>query len=1503
MENLKLLRGRPRRLTDREAMEIATDSGNHQSIICPCCGSGSGEHGTGLFRNTDEKKQHMLHCASCKKTFAYDVQYLNRIYGGKKGTPLEIHENINFYKTFKYLKEIRGIDEDILTRFLFSDGDEYRCFIYGYDDNGIKHKQELVYDVSTNELHKYFDKNDSNFFYTEIIVDTESDVFFVVESVTNALSIASLGFNSVVIYTATNIDKFVLSYILTKKKLNKTILCLDFDKMAVMEKYETLNYRIFDFSRFEEFLDNSKLDINDLFLQCKEKLSNYLNELKNAKIEKETNTELACEEIENLIDLTKNNCVIIPTGAGKTHFITKQLKQDKNAISFHPTIENVDEMAEQGVNTITHDGEKYESSEVGQSMCYARPKLELDNETYEIKSYIGGTEEELREKNAYCDEVDKSLEKINIPIIRMFRLKEKKFINQSDKKRAYMPSIYHDNGKILSDIQEKGYIYYIDFYFEKNRDCNYIDLKRKILIGDKEFTLSELIDPKSYTRDRNHKCNEYYLPLPPLKIYERKNSNDSFDNLAKDRHSYFLNNSNYFTDLEAYINWILEFLYNAEIHATFPEVYDENGNIRPVEFEEFQVLSKNPDTKWANVKNHSEWFSIKICGISTQVLQRILFNSKTCQMFTASENVIVTDLLTELGKHYNFGIKRSRTNYLINVLFNIYFCSKAIGIKELKKWAVQLEERGEKMVVVCKNKDTAKKRAIECSKFINTACTKESNLITFDYENSNGLITFSYPDSPFMRGSNKFRDVKYCLIDSEIFFPINSVGWYNHPSDEMALENGLALLLQVLGRLCRANKDGNKMLKKIGLYNFNNNDEYNILMAQTIAKELQKLKIEYDFKNALTKEALLTCFFSNDLRLVELHVESVDFEELHRKKAEEAQVGVPPNEIKKERFFEKYYEVPDSELVFFDTEVYKNLFILVTKRHADKNCKAYVNPPLKVLEEIIHPFCKYWIGYNNNFYDNLILYKLKKLLKSNQNYSVIMPELKNFSDGIINKYDKSIEYGKITTYLDFYKLCPKDKSLSKLKYEINYPCLETPYSFDVDIQPEQKDECVNYCVNDVLGLEYAFFQPQYYQKYLAHKNLCKMVDIQVSNSTNTTTGVLIFGHTSNLWRKSQLKLPNITEYMQNIPGYEKAKFEVIPGETNITGRFINGNTSYDINRGGENKCTPGYYENVVSLDVDSMYVTTFINTGYFGDFTDKIRKLRDVRLALKRKNLNDVFKTYKEFGEFIVNEKIDFKLASDMLKLCLNSLYGLSSANFDNFMRLDNNETNLIANLGNIMMNELYNECIANGYKVVHIKTDGIKIANCTDEMIQFCVNFAKMWGYNFSIDEKYSKFIIIDKSNYIGVTENEKISSRGEFFNNNWLQPYMNNSFDFNTASVILQVKIGSIINHTKNNAHVGKCIRVYPCINGDEYFKIMPNKEKFDCIADTKKPGRGVHDVFKFEPYDKFDINKLDRTYYDLLYQKIISKIASSRVLNIDKKEADNLLRSFFARKRLVF
>lgn len=1506
MDSIKISRGRPRRLTNSEASDTATDSGGHMSIICPCCGSGSGEHGTGLFRNTDEKKQHMLHCSNCKKTFTYDVQYLNRIYGGRKGTPLEIHENINFYKTFKYLKEIRGIDEKILTQFLFSDGDEYRCFIYGYDDNGIKHRQELVYDVSINKLIKKFDKNDSNFFYTELVVDNASDVFFVVESVVNGLSLASLGFNSVVIFTATNIEKFAMSYILSKRNLSNTILCLDFDKNSIMQKYETLNYRIFDFSQFETFLDNPKIDINDLFLNCKDRLFHYLNDLKNNKIVQQTNTELACEDIEKIIDLNKNNCVIIPTGAGKTYYITTQLKKDKNAISFHPTIENVDEMGEAGINTITQNGEKYENAEAGQSMCFARVALNLEKESYEVKSYSGGGEERIKDKNCYLDEVDESIKKIVIPFIRMYRLKIKKFSNNTADRRVYMPTITHDNEKIKKDIQEDGLAYSIDFYYENYKDCqfinllNYDDSKNYILIGDKYYHFCDLINPKNFTRDKNEKCNEYYLELPQPNFFIKKNQNDSFDEYVKYKHSRFLDNSNYYTDLETFINWHYQFLFMPEIHVTFPEVIDENGNIKPLSWDEFREAIKNPATRFINEKNHSEWFCVKLVGISTQVLQRIAFNAKTIQMFTATDNKLKTKILTDLGSIYNFEIKRYKNNYFINVFFKIYFLKQTIGKIEIKKWASELEQRGEKLLIVTRTKEKAQKKALECSKFINTACTLESKMLFYECENSTARIIFSYPDSPFMRGSNKFRDVKYCLIDSEIFFPINSIGWYNYPSNEMAVENGISLLLQILGRLCRVEKNGEKMIKKIGLYNFDVSNDYNILMGQSISNELKKLSIDYSFINSSTKEDLLTCFFSNDLNIIPPHIESIDFSELqnNRRKENEKETS-----IIKDRFFEKFYEVSDDDIIFFDTEVYKNLFILVTKRHGDNSECVFVNPSLTELQDVMHPYCKYFCGFNNDCYDNAVLYKLLKLLKYNQNYSVIMPELKKFSDAIISNSSPS-SFGKIHTYLDFFKLCSKTKSLSKIKYELNYQCLESPFSFDDEISPDKINDCVKYCVNDVLGLEYAFFQPEYYQKYQSHKMLCKLNDIQVCNSTNTTTGVMIFGKTSNAWRKTQLKLPNLENYIRKIPGYENAKFEIQQGEKDNNGVFVNNDQKTLINRGGENKCRPGYYENVVSLDVDSMYVTTFINTGYFGDFTDKIRKLRDVRLALKRKNLNDVFKTYKEFGEFIVNEKIDFKLASDMLKLCLNSLYGLSSANFDNFMRLENNDTNLIANLGNIMMNELYRICTEiKNWKVIHIKTDGIKIADCTDEMIQFCVNFAKMWGYNFTIDEKYNKFIIIDKSNYIGVTENEKISSRGEFFNNNWLEPYMNNSFDYNTASVILQVKIGSIINHTKNNAHVGKCIRVYPCINGDEYFKIMPNKENFDCIADTKKPGRGVHDVFKFESYDKFDINKLDRTYYELLYQKIISKIASSRVLNIDKKEADDLLRSFFARKRLVF
>ena len=54
------------------------------------------------------------------------------------------------------------------------------------------------------------------------------------------------------------------------------------------------------------------------------------------------------------------------------------------------------------------------------------------------------------------------------------------------------------------------------------------------------------------------------------------------------------------------------------------------------------------------------------------------------------------------------------------------------------------------------------------------------------------------------------------------------------------------------------------------------------------------------------------------------------------------------------------------------------------------------------------------------------------------------------------------------------------------------------------------------------------------------------------------------------------------------------------------------------------------------------------------------------------------------------------------------------------------------------------------GYSVVHVKTDSIKIPNATQEVIDFCMNFAHQYGYKFEHEATYEKMCLVNESVYI---------------------------------------------------------------------------------------------------------------------------------------------------------
>lgn len=216
----------------------------------------------------------------------------------------------------------------------------------------------------------------------------------------------------------------------------------------------------------------------------------------------------------------------------------------------------------------------------------------------------------------------------------------------------------------------------------------------------------------------------------------------------------------------------------------------------------------------------------------------------------------------------------------------------------------------------------------------------------------------------------------------------------------------------------------------------------------------------------------------------------------------------------------------------------------------------------------------------------------------------------------------------------------------------------------------------------------------------------------------------------------------MSEVINSFPGYS---FELMPD-----GRRHNMYRGTDIGFGGYIKSWPGIYYNVALIDVASMHPNSIRAMQCFGEYTKNYTDLLDARLFIKHGDYESAKKLFGGRLAKYLNDKSDAKKLSKALKLCANSTYGLSAAKFDNPFRDPRNINNIVALRGALFMRTLQDEVESRGFKIVAIKTDSIKIANATREIIEFCFEFAKSYGYSFEHEATYAKMCQINDADYV---------------------------------------------------------------------------------------------------------------------------------------------------------
>ena len=197
-------------------------------------------------------------------------------------------------------------------------------------------------------------------------------------------------------------------------------------------------------------------------------------------------------------------------------------------------------------------------------------------------------------------------------------------------------------------------------------------------------------------------------------------------------------------------------------------------------------------------------------------------------------------------------------------------------------------------------------------------------------------------------------------------------------------------------------------------------------------------------------------------------------------------------------------------------------------------------------------------------------------------------------------------------------------------------------------------------------------------------------------------------------------------------------------------QFHNMYRGTDVGKGGYVYAEPGIYGNVALLDIAGMHPASLIAMNCFGKYTKNFKDIRDARIAIKHGDFDAARKMLDGKLAPYLNDESVAKDLSQALKISVNSVYGLTSANFDTPMRDIRNKNNIVALRGALFMRTLQDEIQNKGFIVSHIKTDSMKVPDATPKVIQFMMEFAKKYAYEFEHEATYERMCLINNSTYI---------------------------------------------------------------------------------------------------------------------------------------------------------
>ena len=542
----------------------------------------------------------------------------------------------------------------------------------------------------------------------------------------------------------------------------------------------------------------------------------------------------------------------------------------------------------------------------------------------------------------------------------------------------------------------------------------------------------------------------------------------------------------------------------------------------------------------------------------------------------------------------------------------------------------------------------------------------------------------------------------------------------------------------------------------------------------------------------------------------------------------------------------------NDRIVFYDVEVFPNLFAICWKFAGSDTVVKMINPSPQEVEELL----KYkLVGFNCRRYDNHILYARAMMGYNNE-------MLYDLSQRIVNN-DRSALFGGAydISFTDIYDFSSKKQSLKKFEIELGLHHLELGLPWDQPVAEDMWELVLEYCANDVIATEATFEARR--ADFIAREILAELSGLSVNASTQQHTARIIFGS-----EKKPQKHFIYTELSQQFPGYV----------------FDYGKSTYrgeETGEGGYVYAEKGVHHNVALLDVASMHPTSIEVLELFGPYTEKFSELKAARIAIKRGDMMSARSMLDgKLAPFLEDEE-QAEALSYALKIVINIVYGLTSAKFENAFRDPRNKDNIVAKRGALFMIDLKHAVQEQGYTVAHIKTDSIKIPNADEGIIDFVHKFGEKYGYEFEHEATYEDFILFNDAVYIakyGWAEKEKKIGTWEAVGAQFQHPYVFKTLiskepvEFSDFFETRNVAKGNIYIATeKERRFVGRIGQFVPVISGQGGGELLRVNEVDGVLKDYAVTGTKGYIWLEAEKVREAGAEEIiDMAYFDELVEK---------------------------------